>query len=164
MLSVPIDRITMLLEQASQVGSEVTDEVDETEIEGESLDSATAEDFADLPAYRELTVMLDDFTPEERYQLLALAAIGRGDIGDDSWDAALERVQSVAAEEAVPELARILVATDAIENALDRLGYTFSEDDEDEEDDDDDEDEDEEEDEEEEGEDEDEEDEKREKP
>ncbi len=144
MLSVPIDRIAMLLEQASQVGSDFGDEPDETEDEGESEGtqiSADAEDLADHPAYRELTVMLDEFTPEELHQLLALAAIGTGDVNEDSWDMAMARAQSVAADEAIPELARILVVTDAIENALDRLGYELSDDEpEDDEDDDDDED------------------------
>lgn len=144
MLSVPVDRITMLLEQASQVGSEPA------ESEAETGEAETGEDFADLPAYRELTAMLDEFTPEELYELLALAAIGAGEIAEESWNEAVARAQSTAAEEAVAELARILVVTDAIENALDRLGYTVSEDDdedEDEDDEDEDEDEDEEEDE-----------------
>jgi len=130
MLSVPVDRITMLLEQASQVGSEPAENEAET---GE----ATAEDFADLPAYRELTAMLDEFTPEELYELLALAAIGAGEIAEEAWDEAVTRAQATAAEEAVAELARILVVTDAIENALDRLGYTVSEDGDDDDDDDD---------------------------
>jgi hypothetical protein len=154
MLTVPIDRITMLLEQASQVGSEPAEETEETETE---TGEAVAEDFADLPAYRELTAMLDEFTPAELYELLALAAIGAED-AEQSWEAAVAQAQSVAADEAVAELARILVVTDAVENALDRLGYTVSEDDEDDEDEDDDEeDEDEDEDEEEDEEDEDEE-------
>lgn len=138
MLSVPVDRITMLLEQASQVGSEPAENEAET---GE----AVPEDFADLPAYRELTAMLDEFTPEELYELLALAAIGAGEIAEEAWDEAVTRAQATAAEEAVAELARILVVTDAIENALDRLGYTVSEDgDDDDEDDEDEDDEDEE--------------------
>ena len=143
MLSVPVDRITMLLEQASQVGSEPA------ESEAETGEAETGEDFADLPAYRELTAMLDEFTPEELYELLALAAIGAGEIAEESWNEAMARAQSTAAEEAVAELARILVVTDAIENALDRLGYTVSEDDDDDDDeeDEDDDDEDEEEDE-----------------
>ncbi len=146
MLSVPIDRIAMLLEQASQVGSDFADEFDETEDEGEheaTQISVDAEDLADHPAYRELTVMLDEFTPEELHQLLALAAIGTGDVREDSWDMAMARVQSIATDEAVAELARILVVTDAIENALDRLGYELSDDapdDDDEDEDDDDED------------------------
>jgi hypothetical protein len=141
MLSVPVDRITMLLEQASQVGSEPA--------ESETGEAETGEDFADLPAYRELTAMLDEFTPEELYELLALAAIGAGEVAEESWNEAVTRAQATAAEEAVAELARILVVTDAIENALDRLGYTVSEDgdDEDEDDEDEDDDEDEEEDE-----------------
>ena len=140
MLSVPIDRITMLLEQASQVASTSVDEAEESESAGAN----GVEDFVDLPGYPELAAMLGDLTPEEVYELLALAAIGAGELAEDSWDAAIAQAQSVAADEAVLELARVLVVTDAIENALDRLGYTLSEeedgDDEDEEDDDEDED------------------------
>jgi hypothetical protein len=142
MLSVPIDRITMLLEQASQVASTSVDEAEESESAGAN----GVEDFVDLPGYPELAAMLGDLTPEEVYELLALAAIGAGELAEDSWDAAIAQAQSVAADEAVLELARVLVVTDAIENALDRLGYTLSEeedgDDEDEDEEDDDEDED----------------------
>ncbi|HUC19370.1 MAG TPA: DUF3775 domain-containing protein [Acetobacteraceae bacterium] len=140
MLSVPIDRIAMLLEQASQVGSDFEDEPDEIEDEGESEGtqiSQDTEDLADHPAYRELTAMLDEFTPGELYQLLALAAIGSGDVSEDAWDTAMARARSVSADEAIPELARILVATDAIENALDRLGYELSDDEPDDDDEDD---------------------------
>jgi Protein of unknown function (DUF3775) len=140
MLSVPIDRITMLLEQASQVASTSVDETDDDEAltAGETASTGAAEDFVGLPGYPELAAMLSDLTTDEVYELLALAAIGAGGLAEDSWDMAVAQAQSVAADEAVLELARILVVTDAIENALDRLGYTLS--DEDDEDDDEDED------------------------
>lgn len=152
MLTMPIDRITMLLEQASLVGSASAEDSEESETEtvDETESGGAVEEFADLPGYRELTVMLGDLTAEEVYELLALAAIGSGELADDSWEGAIAQAQSVAADEAVSELARVLVATDAIENALDRLGYSLLDEDEDDEDEDDEEEEDEDEDDEEE--------------
>jgi hypothetical protein len=125
MLTMQIDRITMLLEQASQVEFEQEDDAAETEAEMEPEDENedVEEDLAALPAYQELTVMLEGLTLEEVYQLLAVAVIGGSDDAEDSWDLAIERAQAVAAEDALAELARILIATDAIESGLGRLGY-----------------------------------------
>ncbi|HXP75067.1 MAG TPA: DUF3775 domain-containing protein [Stellaceae bacterium] len=122
MLTIPIDRITILLEQASGVGITPDDDAS-----GSASDDVEAT-LPDTPALRALMAMLDELTPEEVYDLLAVADIGDSDDAEASWNPALERAQSVAAEEAVAELVRVLVLTDAIENGLDRLGYALDDD------------------------------------
>lgn len=152
MLTIPIERINLLLDQASQVVSVPEGEPEEdaavrdseAAAEGEDDDREEEED-ADLAAYLELREMLGDFAPEELCELLALAAIGGSEDGEPSWQRALEQARSVSEEDAISELARVLVATDAIESALEQLGYEIeADDDEDEDEEDEEEDEDEE--------------------
>lgn len=111
MLTIPIETITILLDQAVDVDVGLDDDMAETAVDDGS------------PAYRALASTLGELTPAEIYQLLAVAVIGDSDNAVDAWAPALEHAQSVAAEGAVDEVVRILVLTDAIENGLELLGY-----------------------------------------
>lgn len=132
MLIMPLDKVTILLEQASGVEISPLDEVSENEAadEGDDASEGLEEAVAASPAYRALAETLRDLSPLEVYELLAVAIMGEADDAEDSWKLAVQRAQAVAAEDAVDELARILVLTDAIEIGLDRLGYSLEEDDE----------------------------------
>lgn len=126
MLTIPIDRITRLLKQASQIWS--FPEYDTGGSVAAALAARAGCDFeqalADTAAYRELAAMLNKLTPEEVRELLTVAAIGAADESDDeSWAVTLRDARLVPTEEALSRLARLLVLTDAVENGLDRLGY-----------------------------------------
>lgn len=152
MLTIPIDRIAALLAQASEIEIGEDEDVPESgaRAPADPEQAVNVEDvIVDMAAYRELMDALEEFTPEELHELLAVAALGASDETDPSWDAAVEQARSIAEDEAVSEIARILVLTDAIETGLDRLGYSLDDEDEEEEEEEEDEDEDEDEDEEE---------------
>ena len=126
MLTIPIDRITRLLEQASQIWT--FPEYDTGGNVAAALAARAGGDLeqalADTTAYRELAAMLHELTPEEVRELLTVAAIGAADESDDeSWAVTLRDARLVPTEEALSRLARLLVLTDAVENGLDRLGY-----------------------------------------
>jgi hypothetical protein len=128
MLTMPVDRITILLEQAAEIELPPSDDTAESEAEGESdgLDTALADD----PAYRELTDALEGLTLPEVYELLAVAILGESDDAEGAWEQAVQEAQTIPAADALDELASVLVLTDAVEIGLDRLGYTLDEDDE----------------------------------
>ena len=127
MLIMPIERVAVLLQRAATVESEALDSDTGDLSEGleDELDQMTLES----GGYRALRDTLEAFTPDELQELLALAALGEDDEAEISWDEALEKAQAIAAEDALDELARILILTDAIETGLDRLGYDLDEED-----------------------------------
>lgn len=135
MLIMPIDRITILLEQASEVEIPALDDAAQGEAATEADDAGdTLEDtLADTPAYRELAEALEGLTLPEVYELLAVAIMGESDNAEDAedaWELAVQEAQSIAVEDAVDELASALVLTDTVEIGLGRLGYRLGEDDE----------------------------------
>ncbi len=126
MLTIPIDRITRLLEQASQIWT--FPEYDTGGNVAAALAARAGSDLeqalADTAAYRELAAMLNELTPVEVRELLTVAAIGAADeSNDESWALTLRDARVASTEEALSRLARLLVLTDAVENGLGRLGY-----------------------------------------
>ena len=123
MLAMPIGRIAVIIDQAADVDSSSFDDENETE----AADAAGRADEADDSADTALAEMLDDLTPEETYELLALALLGESENADQSWGAAVERAQAIDEDEALDRLVRSLVMTNAIEIGLNRLGYNLGE-------------------------------------
>jgi hypothetical protein len=122
MLTMPIDRITILLEKVPDIDFAADEEALDEELDQADEDLQAA--LEATPAYRELVEALDEFTPEEARELLALAFFGSGD-AEDAMEA-IEQARAVAEEEALPQLLRLLVLTDAIESGLERLGHRLS--------------------------------------
>lgn len=125
MLTIPSERIALLLERASEVWNIPARNVseDEPRRQTKGVTSELIEGLAETPAYRELTVMVEELDPEEIYELLALAAIGDSDDLEEAWEIAVQHAETIAIEDAASELARLLVLTDSIETGLDRLEY-----------------------------------------
>lgn len=127
MLTIPIERITLILDRASEVepADLIESEVQaEAEIE-ETADKNMAEAFA-TPAQRSLITALETLNDDELYELLALAEMAGFEGSPGSWDSAVRRARLTAAEDAVDQLVRILVLSDAVEVGLDRLGYDLA--------------------------------------
>jgi Protein of unknown function (DUF3775) len=124
MLTIPIERITLILDRASAVEpadvilseAQAEAETEDTGDDGEEAEFAT-------PAQQSLIEVLETLTQDELYELLALAEMAGFDGGPPSWQSALARAQATAADNAVEHLVRILVLSDAVEVGLDRLGY-----------------------------------------
>jgi hypothetical protein len=124
MLTIPIERITLILDRASAVEPAdviLSEAQTEAEIEETGGDDGEAE-FA-TPAQQSLIEVLETLTQDELYELLALAEMAGFDGGQPSWQSAMARAQATAVDDAVEHLVRILVLSDAVEVGLDRLGY-----------------------------------------
>ena len=124
MVTIPIDRIALILDRASAVEPAdviLSEAQTEAEIE-ETGDNGGEAEFA-TPAQQSLIEVLETLTQDELYELLALAEMAGFDGGQPTWPSAMARAQATAADDAVEHLVRILVLSDAVEVGLDRLGY-----------------------------------------
>ncbi|HUZ73540.1 MAG TPA: DUF3775 domain-containing protein [Stellaceae bacterium] len=138
MLTVPIDVIADLLDKASIVELSVLEMIeDEETAEPETADAVAEDDDAENPdddAYRELVAAIEALSPDQVYELLTLAQLGAEESEAETWDEAAAEARAIPEDVTGEELIRALVLTDAIENALEQLGYTFEDDDDDDDD------------------------------
>jgi len=127
MLTIPFDKIAVILNQASDVEpAEVV--AAEVAVAFDGANDERSEDaLTGAPGRQALVETLEGLTTEEVYELLALAELAAFDRDTDSWNAAVQRAQAIAAEDAIDRLLRSLVLSDAIEVGLDRLGYDVPE-------------------------------------
>jgi len=122
MLTIPIDKIAVILNQASDVEPAAVIAREIAAAFDGANDERTEDVLANAPARQVLIDTLDGLTTDEAYELLALAELAAFDGDTESWSAAVQRAQAIAADDAVSRLLRILVLSDAIEVGLDRLG------------------------------------------
>ncbi|MDE2166938.1 MAG: DUF3775 domain-containing protein [Alphaproteobacteria bacterium] len=127
MLTIPIERITLILDRASEVepADLIESEVQAETETGEAGDESVEEAFV-TPAQRLLIAALETLNNDDLYELLALAEMAGFEGSPGSWDSAVRRARLTAAEDAVDHLVRILVLSDAVEVGLDRLGYDLA--------------------------------------
>jgi uncharacterized protein DUF3775 len=131
MLTISLDRLFELLDKASEV--EVAEPVEAAASRMQTIDDLDLV-LADDPAYREMMALLDALGPDEIYELLALGFLARNAAALDEWQAMIEQARAVPEDSVFEELIRMLLLTDEIELALERLGYSVVDgDDEDEE-------------------------------
>jgi hypothetical protein len=126
MLTISLDRLFEVLDKASEVelaelAQTVTSGIDSVD----DLDRILIDD----PAYREMTALLDSLGPDEIYELLALGFLARHAASLDEWQAMVEQARAVPDAAVYDELLRMLLLTDEIELALERLGYGGDDDD-----------------------------------
>lgn len=80
-------------------------------------------DHADDLCYSEVKSVIDDLEPDQQVALIALMLIGRGDYGNDEWDAAYAE----ASADWTPRTAEYLLSTplvaDYLEEGLTSFGY-----------------------------------------
>ncbi|GEM_PF-5361340 len=123
MLTIPIERIALILDRASDVepadviASEIATDF------GRGDDEESDQPLGDARARRRLVETLERLTSKEIYELLALAELADFDGPAASWDAAFQRALDMAAPDALSRLVHVLVLSDAIEVGLNRLGY-----------------------------------------
>jgi Protein of unknown function (DUF3775) len=140
MLTISIDRIDDLLDQAAEVQLEL--ELAGEEAASEVETASLAQLFGDEPAYQRFTETIDGLSTGEVQELVALSALGRADTTADDWPEILEETRGLPEESLRDVLARALLLSDDIETALERLGIFAMEYEDDDEEDDEDEDED----------------------
>ncbi len=119
MLTISLDRLSDLLDQAAEVDLVLADDDDAPSTGGDQI---AVERVVDDAAYQGLLQSLKALSPDERYELLALGLLGRSDAAPDDWGATLERARATSDTDMIDELASIMLFTDEIEMALDRLG------------------------------------------
>ena len=131
MLTVPIEVIADLLDKASIVELSVLEMIeDEDAAEGATADAGAGEEFeVDDAAYRDLAAAIDALSADQVYELLTLAQLGAEESEAETWDEAAAEARAIPEDVTGEELIRALVLTDAIETALEQLGYTFEDDD-----------------------------------
>ncbi|MDE2230272.1 MAG: DUF3775 domain-containing protein [Alphaproteobacteria bacterium] len=124
MLTIPIDRIAVILGRASDVepADVITGDV-AAALESSSDRRTEEEFFGNAPARRALIDALESLTPDEIYELLALSEMAAFDGSAESWNSAVQRAQAIAADDAIDRLVHVLVLSDTVEVGLDRLGY-----------------------------------------
>jgi len=130
MLTISLERVAELLDKAEEV------ELPEPAVRAEGAEAAVGEAeavdelLADDPAYQALTAAVATLTASEAYDLLALAILAQNSADLDEWQAMLEQAREVPEDEVADQLVEILVLTDDIELALERLGYGVEDEDE----------------------------------
>jgi hypothetical protein len=133
MLTISLERVADILGKAEEVELPVhaapAAGAETTLGEADAIDELLADD----PAYQALTTAVATLSPGEACDLLALALLARNSADLDEWQAMLEQAREVPEDEVVDQIVEILVLTDDIELALERLGYVVEDEEEDEE-------------------------------
>jgi Protein of unknown function (DUF3775) len=124
MLTISLDRLIDLLDKAAEIDMPETAHAEEG-AQGRAAGGVEGleELLADDPAYGNLVEALDQLTPEEANEVLALALLTRNDASLDEWPTMLEQARILPDEATASELLRLLLLTDELELALERLGY-----------------------------------------
>ena len=134
MLSISVDRIMVLLDKAEEVSllqPALAD--DEAEAEDNEIDEPIDLLMDNDPAYQTLRESVAALTPDEAYDLIALALLARSAADLDEWQAMREQARVIPVAELSEEVLETLVLTDDIQLALEILGYGDEDEDEDEE-------------------------------
>ncbi len=129
MLAISLDRLGDLLEKAAEIDLVPPVSTDDDDAATSSGEQMAVEDVIDDAAYQDLLQSLEALSPEEQYELLALGLFGRRDAAPEEWGSMLEQARALSDINIPEELARIMLLTDDIETALDRLEIDFDVDD-----------------------------------
>jgi hypothetical protein len=124
MLTIPLDRVMELLDKAADVevpALPISEDESRTVtvVNIEALDELLAED----PAYQALLDAVEELSPRELRELLALDLMARNDAGAEQWQPMIEQANAVPEDDTIDMLISILLLTDHIEQALESLGY-----------------------------------------
>lgn len=132
MLAISVDRIMVLLDKAEEVDLLQPMLADgEADAEDNEIDEPIDVLMGNDPAYRALRDSVTALTPDEAYDLIALALLARSAADLDEWQAMREQARVIPVTELSEEVLETLVLTDDIELALEILGYGEEEEDED---------------------------------
>lgn len=122
MLSIPTEKIEFLLNQAAIIESPI--EKDEQSFDFDVAEDGWDERIADTEPYQALAASLEDLSAEELYELLALVELAKEDEAEKQpWNDLVGDFQDIPQDEAIKNLLRALIMTDAIETGLQKLGY-----------------------------------------
>lgn len=122
MLTISLDRLSDLLEKGAAVELVFPLLADDEEVGSPGEEESVGEGALDDEAYQHLLKSLTALTREEQQELMALALLARSDGGSGAWESMVEQAGSQLGADPSDELARIMLMTDEIETALDRLG------------------------------------------
>lgn len=122
MLSMPIEKIELLLNQAALIELPIEEKQQSSDLD--ATEDGWNATIADTEAYQALLAGLEDLSVQELYELLALAQLSEEDEeGKQPWSELVQESQDVSEDEAIESLLRALILTDAIEAGLEKLGY-----------------------------------------
>ena len=124
MLTIALETVCFIIERAREfdVGIE-SDEEDDVELEeGDDEDVELSEGVRDDPIYEELAGALSGLNEDERYDLVALTWLGRGDF--DEFDEAREQAAETTVKNWPDYLLGIPLLSDFLEEGLSALGLS----------------------------------------
>jgi hypothetical protein len=125
MLTISLERLSELLDKAAEVdpAEAVLVEEDDDELIADETTDETETAIADDPAYQEFVDLVESLSQDEIDEVLALGLLARNEAGTEEWQTMLAQARSLPEDDRLDEVVRMLLLTDEVEVALDRLGY-----------------------------------------
>ena len=128
MLTIPLEKLTYIIEKAREFDAEVPADADDTGSNpADDGESGILFDTPDNPTKEELKDAIAGLNTDEQEELLALIWVGRGDFTAKEWPAAMQLArESRTASEADYLIGTPLLA-DFLEEAVSALGLSLEE-------------------------------------
>jgi Protein of unknown function (DUF3775) len=127
MLTIPLEKLSYIIEKAREFDAEVP--IDP----GEATGSDPADDderqilldTPDNPTEQELRDAIDGLNIDEREELLALMWLGRGDFDAQSWPEALQQARETGTATEADDLVATPLLADYLGEGVDALGLSL---------------------------------------
>jgi len=126
MLTIPLDKLTYIIEKAREFDAEVPTDADEAG--SNAVDDDEREillDTPDNPTLQELHDAIDGLNIDEQEELLALIWIGRGDFARDEWPAAMAQARESRTGAEADYLIGTPLLADYLEEGVATLGLSL---------------------------------------
>lgn len=126
MLNVSTDNISRLIELAHEF--QVQQEVSFPEEPANPTDDWLAqilESHGDDSTFQEFKSIVDDLEPDQQQEVVALLWVGRGDYGEDEWQAALEQARDSWNLRTAEYLITHPHLSDYLTEGLEAMGYSW---------------------------------------
>jgi len=125
MLTVSSDIVSMIIVNIREF--QAKEGVTIPELESNPSDdsdwSQVLADHNDDLTYQELQSVINDLEPDQRYALIALLLVGRGDFDSEDFSAAIEASKDIELDHVAKYLLSVPLAASYLKEGLEALGY-----------------------------------------
>ena len=128
MLTIPLEKLTYIIEKAREFDAEVP--ADDGDIGSNPTDDGESDillDTPDNPTLQELRDVIEGLNTDEQEELLALTWIGRGDFDKDDWRKAMAQARKSRTSSEADYLIGTPLLADYLEEAVAALGLSLEE-------------------------------------
>lgn len=128
MLTLPLDKLTYIIEKAREFDAEVP--ADSGDLGSNSADDGESDilfDTPDNPTEQELRDAIDGLNDDEKIELLALVWLGRGDFDRSEWKDALAEARGAVNKSEADYLIGTPLLADYLEEAVSVLELSLEE-------------------------------------